>query len=268
MNDMNTSLRHFSALLLVIDFDEEWLLSDMIETLYRDFWSVPGVARKGIALKVSKILVDLFGDEVKGIRGQAKKRIFHLKLNIDLTGSSLIYPGKTDMTVSGNEVKNFLARFPSGTKVCFYRNKNTYIHTGLLIKTKEGEQMILEMNREPSINKKQDADTTYIEINNVSEVLLRDAGAVYIDNECLLEKSTNGVDVISALYTWARVTGKTVQYKLTDFNCDHFCTLLMVGKSMWTTKTKISVLGQWTSSYNCEGEISQILIENIVKKMA
>ena len=41
MNDLSTSLTHFISLLLVVDLTEQWYLTDMVETLFMDFYACP-----------------------------------------------------------------------------------------------------------------------------------------------------------------------------------------------------------------------------------
>ena len=101
---------------------------------------------------------------------------------------------------------------PSGSKVAYFRSFSCYIHTGMLLKMKRGRKLLLEMNVEPSVTNRKEA--AFIEINEINEVLLRDPGRVIIDNECLFEKETNGVDVLAAIYTWARLRGRSVDATL------------------------------------------------------
>ena len=135
----------------------------------------------------------------------------------------------------------------------------------MLLKMKCGRKLLLELNVEPSFNNQQ--EEAFVEINEVNDVLLSDPGKVSVDNECLFQKKTNGVDVLAAIYTWARVRGRTADYTLMEFNCDHLVTLFMTGRSEWTTFTSISGLGRLTNRFNFEGEISKIGMENIHKKM-
>ena len=64
----------------------------------------------------------------------------------------------------------------------------------------------------------QQQEEAYVEINDVNDDLLRNPGKVSVDNECLFQKKTNGVDVLAAIYTWARVRGRTVDYTLMKFS--------------------------------------------------
>ena len=176
-----------------------------------DFYACPGVTKRSVQHKVSKILVTLFAAEVKGV-GRKKKSYYKVKLNLDLSGSNIMYPGKTSLTATYNEVGEFVTRFPSGSKVAYFRSFSCYIHTGMLLKMKCGRKLLLEMNVEPSVTNRKEA--AFIEINEINEVLLRDPGRVIIDNECLFEKETNGVDVLAAIYTWARLRGRSVDATL------------------------------------------------------
>ena len=259
MNDLSTSVTHFISLLLVVDLTEQWYLTDMVETLFMDFYACPGVTKRSVQHKVSKILVTLFGAEEKGV-GRKKKSYYK-----DLSGSNIMYPGKTSLTASYNEVGEFVTRFPSGSKVAYFRSFSCYIHTGMLLKMKCGRKLLLEMNVEPSVTNRKEA--AFIEINEINEVLLRDPGRVIIDNECLFEKETNGVDVLAAIYTWARLRGRSVENDLNDFNCDHLVTLFMTGVAKWTTYTTVSGLGRFTTQFDLEGEVSRMDIQDIHKKM-
>ena len=168
MNDLSTSLTHFISLLLVVDLTETWFLEDMVETVFKDFWSCPGVTKRSVKCQVSKILIKLFGENVKG-QGRGRKRFYKVKFNLDLTRSATIFPAKTDKTASYNEVLGFVDRFPSGSKVCFYRSLSSYIHTGMLLKIKCCRKLLLELNVEPSINNQQ--EEAFVEINEVNDVL-------------------------------------------------------------------------------------------------
>ena len=97
-----------------------------------DFYACPGVTKRIVQLKVSKILVTLFGAEVKGV-GRKKKSYYKVKLNLDLSGSNIMYPGKTSLKASYNEVQ-FVTRFPTGSKVAYFRSFSCYIHTGMLLR--------------------------------------------------------------------------------------------------------------------------------------
>ena len=99
MNDLSTSLTHFISLLLVVDLTETWFLEDMVETIFKDFLRCPGVTKRSVKCQVSKILVKLFGENVKG-QGRGRKRFYK--------------------TASYNEVLGFVDRLPSGSKVCFF----------------------------------------------------------------------------------------------------------------------------------------------------
>ena len=124
--------------------------------------------------------------------------------------------------------------------------------------------MVLEMNVEPQVTQN---DLALVAVNDVQEVLLRNPGNIFIDNECLIQKETNGVNVLAAIYTWARVRDISVQYNSTSFNCDHLSTFFMIGQAEWTTYTTVSSLASGLPSYNFHnGQLSKLMIEDVHMK--
>ena len=142
-----------------------------------------------------------------------------------------------------------------------------YIHTGIFLKFKCGQKKLLELNVEPQIAAN---DEAFLAINDVKDVILRAPGDIYIDNECLSMKDTNGVNVLAAVYTWARVKDVSVQYMVRTFNCDHMATYFMVGQTECTTFTTVSSVVRCPgliSRYNYpDGQLSKFMLENIHKK--
>ena len=58
---------------------------------------------------------------------------------------------------------------------------SSYIHTGMLLKMKDGRKLLLKMNVEPRISNWREA--AYVEVNAINDVLLRDPEDEFMDNE-------------------------------------------------------------------------------------
>ncbi len=100
-----------------------------------------------------------------------------------------------------------------------------YNHTGVTLLRRDGEVDLVEVNKFGNVVR--------TKMTNMTELLNGETSRMFFDNTCLIRRGS--LDTRKTLFRLARILGRSVNYNVTNLNCDHVATWVLVGRIAWTT---------------------------------